>query len=84
MVENLPEMQETWVRSKGWEIPWRREWLPTPAFLPGESPEQRSKLQSMGLQSRTQLNTHTHTHTHTHAHMHTHTYILYSLDGRSH
>ena len=23
-------------------IPWRREWLPTPVFLPGESHEQRS------------------------------------------
>ena len=20
-----------------WKIPWRREWLPTPVFLPGES-----------------------------------------------
>jgi len=34
--------------------PWRREWLPTPVFLPGEFQEQRSregyihKLQSMG------------------------------------
>ena len=33
---------------------WRREWLPTPVFLPGEFQEQRSlgdfihKLQSMG------------------------------------
>ena len=24
------------------EIPWRREWQPTPAFLPGESHGQRS------------------------------------------
>ena len=24
------------------EIPWRREWLPTPVFLPGESHGQRS------------------------------------------
>ena len=23
-------------------FPWRREWLPTPVFLPGESHEQRS------------------------------------------
>ena len=30
-------MWETWVRSLGWEDPWRRErWLPTPAFWPGE------------------------------------------------
>ena len=42
MVKNLPAMQETlfdpWVR----KIPWRREWLPTPVFLPGESQGQRS------------------------------------------
>ena len=24
------------------KIPWRREWLPTPVFLSGESDEQRS------------------------------------------
>ena len=32
----LPAMQETWDRSLGWEIPWRRESLPTPVFRPGE------------------------------------------------
>ena len=32
LVENLPAVQETRV----WKIPWRREWLPTPAFWPGE------------------------------------------------
>ena len=26
----------------GWRIPWRREWLPTPVFLPGELHGQRS------------------------------------------
>ena len=36
MVKNLTAMQETQVRSLGWEDPWRREWLPTPVFLPGE------------------------------------------------
>ena len=25
-----------------WRIPWRREWQPTPVFLPGESHGQRS------------------------------------------
>ena len=25
-----------------WKIPWRREWLPTPVFLPGELHGQRS------------------------------------------
>ena len=42
MVKNLPAMQETQVQSLGQEIPWRREWLPTPVFLPGESHGQRS------------------------------------------
>ena len=36
MVKNLPAMQETWVPSLGQKIPWRREWLPIPVFLPGE------------------------------------------------
>ena len=26
------------------KIPWRREWLPTPVFLPGEFHKQRSLL----------------------------------------
>jgi len=29
---------DPWVRN----IPWRREWQPTPVFLPGESQRQRS------------------------------------------
>ena len=41
MVRNLPAMQETeddpWVG----KIPWRKEWLRTPVFLPGESHGQR-------------------------------------------
>ena len=32
LVKNLPAMWETWVRSLGWEDPWRREKLPTPVF----------------------------------------------------
>ena len=42
MVKYLPTVQETQVRSLSWKIPWRREWLPTPVFLPGESHGQRS------------------------------------------
>ena len=42
MVKNLPTMQETRVLSLVKKIPWRREWLPTPVFLPGESHGQRS------------------------------------------
>ena len=35
LVKNPPEMRETWVWSLGWEIPWRRELLPTLVFWPG-------------------------------------------------
>ena len=40
MVKNLPSMPgfSPWIR----KIPWRREWLLTPVFLPGESHGQRS------------------------------------------
>ena len=41
-VKRLPAMWETWVRSLGWEDPWRRKWQPTPVSLPGESHGQRS------------------------------------------
>ena len=44
MVKNLPATQETQVWSLGWEDPWRREWQPTPVFLPGESHGQRNLL----------------------------------------
>ena len=36
LVKNPPAMWETWIRSLGWEDPWRRERLPTPVFWPGE------------------------------------------------
>ena len=36
LVKNLHAMQETWVRSLGWEDLWRRERLSTPVFWPGE------------------------------------------------
>ena len=37
-IKNLPAIRETWVG----KIPWRRKWLPTPVFLPGESHGQMS------------------------------------------
>ena len=40
--KNPPVVQETRVPSLGWKMPWRREWQPIPAFLPGESHAQRS------------------------------------------
>ena len=36
LVKNLPAMQETWVQSLVWNIPWRREQLHTSVFQPGE------------------------------------------------
>ena len=40
-----PATQETWVQSLGrGKIPWRRAWLPTLVFLPGESYGQRSLM----------------------------------------
>ena len=38
-VKNLPAMQETWIRSLGWEDPLEKG---TPVFWPGESHGQRS------------------------------------------
>ena len=35
-VKNLPAMWETWIDPWVGKVPWRREWLPTPVFLPGE------------------------------------------------
>ena len=62
MVKNLPAMQEIQVWSLGWEkIPWRREGLPTPVFLPGEfhaqkegsSPRRQREGNSLGCELNT-------------------------------
>ena len=42
MVKNLPAMQEAIFDPWVGKIPWRKEWLPTPVFLPGEFHGQRS------------------------------------------
>ena len=46
--ENINKVKDKdpWVR----KIPWRREWQPTPVFLPGESSwtEEPGELQSTG------------------------------------
>ena len=42
MVKNLPPMQEAGFDPWVGKIPWRREWLPTPVFLPREFHGQRS------------------------------------------
>ena len=42
MVKNLPAVQETGFDPGVRKVPWRKEWLPTQVFLPGESHGQKS------------------------------------------
>ena len=42
MIKNLSAMQETTFDPWVGKIPWRREWLPTPVFLPGKFHGHRS------------------------------------------
>ena len=46
MIENLPanagDIREMQVRSPVGKIPWRKEWPPTPVFLPGKFHGQKS------------------------------------------
>ena len=42
MVKHLPTMWETRVQSLCWEDLLEKEWQPTPVFLPGKTPGQRS------------------------------------------
>ena len=71
MVKNLLQCRrpqfDPWVG----KISWKREWLPTPVFLPGEFHGERS-LVGYSPWSHKELDTterltHTHTHTHTHS-----------------
>jgi len=49
------------------KIPWRREWQPTPVFLPGKSDGQRSlAVYSPWGCKESDKTAHTHTHAHTH------------------
>ena len=52
MVKNLPAMQETWVRSLGWEDPLGKGKVTHSSIFAWRIPwtEQPGKLQSMGLQ----------------------------------
>ena len=47
VVENLPAVQETWVRSLGREDPLEKEMATTPVFLAGKSHGQRSLVGSI-------------------------------------
>ena len=60
------ETLETYVRSLGWKMPWKRKWQPTPVFSPGKSHAQGSLVGYMGSQkSLTWLSNWVHTRTHT-------------------
>ena len=52
MVKNLPTMQETWVRSLGWEDPLEKGMATHPSILAWRIPwtEEPGRLQSMGSQ----------------------------------
>ena len=52
IIKTLPTMQETWVRSLGWEDPLEEGMATHPVFLPGESPwtEEPDRLQSISTQ----------------------------------
>ena len=56
----VQEIQETCVQSWVKKIPWRREWQPTPVFVPGKSHERRS-LAGCSPQHRKESDTAEHT-----------------------
>ena len=59
-------MRETWIQSLGREDPRRREWQPTPVFLPRESHGQRSLVEYSPWGCKELDTTEQPTHTHTH------------------
>ena len=64
-------MQETQVRSLGWEDPLEEEMATDSSILAWEIPwtEEPDRIRSVGSQSQTQQSTgHAHAHTHTHTH----------------
>ena len=69
--KNLLAIQETWFNTWVGKIPWKREWQPTPIFLPGECYGQRS-LAGYSPQGHIELDT-------TETTQHTHTYQLIYL-----
>ena len=62
--------------------PWRREWLPTLLFLPGEFHGQRSLASYCPWDGKESDTTEQIKHTHTHTHIHTHAGAGYSLHNR--
>jgi len=66
MVKNLPAMRETQFNPWVQKIPWRRAWLPTPVFLPGELHGEKSLIgfSPRGCKESDMTEQLTHTHTH--------------------
>ena len=60
MVKKLSAMQETWVRSLGWEDLLEKEKLPTPVFWPGEFHGLYSPWDRKELDTTEQLSLHFH------------------------
>ena len=76
-VKNLSAMQETWIWSGVGKIPWRREWQPTPVFLPWKFWGQKS-LACYSPWSPEELDmTEQHTHTHVWSTMESYTVWLW-------
>ena len=44
MVKNLPAIRRPGFHPWVEKVPWRREWLPTPVFFPGESHGERNQV----------------------------------------
>ena len=66
VVKNLPEMQETQVRSLVRKIPWRRKWQLTPILSPGKFHGQKH-LVDCTTWGHKELDISEHTYTHTHS-----------------
>ena len=68
--------------SKGALISWRREWQPTPVYLPGKFYGQGS-LVSYSAWDYKESDTTKHTHTPTHPHPHTHPHCSHHVQARA-
>ena len=58
LVKTLPAVQETWVRSLGWEHPLEKGMAPTPVFWTGEFHELNSPWGNKELDTTERLSLH--------------------------
>ena len=80
MVKSLYTIKETQVQSLVGKIPWRREWKPTPVFLPGEFHGQKS-LVGYSPKGRKELDTTEMTeHSNTHCHLKFKAFTVFSVE----